>query len=173
MPDLRNGEGNMLTYQDQGTDIVIVFSTAALDRFARNRQLHPSSAEAGGQLFATFDSAVAHIELATGPRPTDHRSRYRFQPDRWAEQLEIKTMFRQGLHYVGDWHTHPTQAPLPSSEDLRNIRAVVRKSLHQLTGFVLVVVGNAPFPRGLSVTVDTGKDALRLQVATASTTCVV
>ncbi|QYO66019.1 Mov34/MPN/PAD-1 family protein [Leptolyngbya sp. 7M] len=159
----------MLTYENERSDIAIVFGTAALDHFARNRQLRPSSAEAGGQLFATFDDGVAHIDLATGPRPTDHRSRYVFRPDRRSEQLEIKTMFMRGLHYVGDWHTHPTQIPQPSIEDLRNIRAAVRQSVHELKGFLLVVVGNAPFPVGLSVTLDTGDDALRLQVAATST----
>lgn len=163
----------MLTYRNQGCDIVIVFSTAALDHFARNRQLQPSSAEAGGQLFATFDSGIALVELATGPRPTDHRSRYGFRPDRRAEQREIKTMFKRGLHYVGDWHTHPTPIPQPSTEDLRNIRAAVKHSVHDLKGFLLVVVGNAPLPAGLSVTLDTGEYAVRLEVATASTTSVV
>lgn len=163
MPRLRNREGDMLTYQNQGSDIVIVFSTASLDHFARNRQLQPSSTEAGGQLFATFYGGVAHIELATGPNSTDHRSRYSFRPDRRAEQSEIKTMFKLGLHYVGDWHTHPTQIPHPSIEDLRNIRAAVTHSVHDLQGFFLVVVGNAPFPEGLSVTLDTGKNALTFQ----------
>ena len=163
----------MLTYKNQGSDIVVVFSSSALDHFARSRQLQPFSAEAGGQLFATFDGVVAVIELATGPRLTDHRSRYGFRPDRQAEQLEIKSMFERGLHYVGDWHTHPTQVPVPSPEDLSSIRAVVRQSTHQLKGFVLVVVGKAPFPDGLSVTVDTGQDALPLEVATPSTTSVV
>lgn len=173
MPRLRNGKGHMLAYKNQRSDIVIVFSTAALDHFVQNRQLQPSSAEAGGQLFATFDGGVALIELATGPRRTDHRFRYGFRPDRKAEQQEIKTMFNRGLHYVGDWHTHPTQIPEPSIEDLRNIRAAVKQSVHELEGFLLVVVGNASFPAGLSVTLDTGKDALTLKVASASTTGVV
>ena len=163
MSRLQNREVNMLTYQNQASDIVIVFSTTTLDHFARNRQLQPSSAEAGGQLFATFDGGIALIELATGPRLTDHRSRYGFRPDRRAEQLEIKTMFKRGLHYVGDWHTHPAQIPYPSSEDLQNIRSAVNNSVHELKGFLLVVVGNAPFPLGLAVRFDTGNGMVLLQ----------
>jgi integrative and conjugative element protein (TIGR02256 family) len=160
----------MLAYKDQGANIVIEFSAATLDHFVRNRQIKNSAAEAGGQLFATFNGGVTLVEKATGPRRGDRRSRFGFHPDQRAEQMEIKRMFKRGLHYVGDWHTHPTQIPYPSPQDLQSIRAAVRHSIHELKGFILVIVGNAPFPAGLSVTLDTGKEAYKLQVFVASTT---
>lgn len=88
---------------------------------------------------------------ATGPRPTDRRSLYNYEPDRNAEKVEINDRFAQGLHFVGDWHTHRQRRPIPSSTDERNIAELVRFSSHDLAGFILVIVGQAWFPEGLHV----------------------
>lgn len=93
------------------------------------------------------------VEEATGPRPTDTRARTRYQPDRVTEQREIDERHRIGLHYVGDWHTHPEAIPTLSSLDIASISETVRRSTHSLNGFVLVVVGSSEPPDGLSVSV--------------------
>jgi proteasome lid subunit RPN8/RPN11 len=61
------------------------------------------------------------------------------------------------LHYVGDWHTHPELRPYPSPPDDHSIAECVRKSSHDLNGFVLVVVGRLEPPGGLTVGVHDGK----------------
>lgn len=103
-------------------------------------------------MFASFDDpSVTMVSEITGPRDTDKRSMYNYEPDRIAEKAEIRDRFARGLHFVGDWHTHRQRIPKPSGTDEHSIRELVRFSSHDLAGFVLVVVGQAPFPDGLHV----------------------
>ena len=98
-------------------------------------------------------------------RAKDRRGRMFFHPDRKTEQAEIVALYASGLHYIGDWHTHPTQYPMPSKVDIRNIEESVTQSTHQLNAFVLVIVGNATPPEGLYVSVNDGIEDIRLAAA--------
>lgn len=123
------------------------------------RQLTARHREAGGQLFAVFSGSDVVISEATGPRRSDRRTRTSYHPDREVEQREIRERHSQGLHYVGDWHTHPSPTPMPSSLDYLSMRDSVRASEHQLNGFVLIVVGTLSAPDGLHVSVNDGSRA--------------
>ena len=126
------------------------------------RQVQLCHCEAGGQLFATFEEGNVIVRRATGPRASDRRSRFSFVPNRLAERREIKHLFRAGLHYVGEWHTHPTPIPRPSGVDLRSMSDTFLKSRHELAGFVLLIVGTVAPPRGLFVAVCDGKRCVEL-----------
>lgn len=128
----------------------IYFTEDVLRHFDAHRQTRLDNTEAGGQLFAEIGD-VTTIRRATGPRKWDRRGRFFYFPNKILEASEIRTMYRQGLHFVGDWHTHPEKIPTPSSTDIQNIRRCYKESRHQLLGFMMVIVGLAPFPEGLSV----------------------
>lgn len=141
---------------------VLAFADRVLDHFGSHRQVRPWHREAGGQLFAAIEGSKIVVEEATGPRPGDRRTRTSYLPDRAAERLEIEDRFRSGLHFVGDWHTHPEKVPNPSSRDIASIGESVLKSSHTLNGFILVVVGRSGPPEGLHVLLHDGKNASRL-----------
>jgi integrative and conjugative element protein (TIGR02256 family) len=109
------------------------------------------SFEAGGQLFARIDGMKWSVERATGPSRTDFRTRFGFKPDRKREQEEIDNLFLSGLHYVGDWHTHPEAEPKPSIRDIVSLTEMVKKSRYDTPGFLLAIVGTALTPTGLWV----------------------
>lgn len=138
-----------IVFRIGNSDQQLVLTTGVLNHLASLQQISRSSPEAGGQLFARFVGELIHVERATGPRPTDRRSRFRYIPDQRADQKEIDAAHRQGLHFIGDWHTHPEPIPTPSSHDVRSIRSVVAGSKHDLNGFVLLIAGTDSFPRGL------------------------
>jgi len=71
-------------------------------------------------------------------------------------------MHRNGLHFVGDWHTHPEPVPTPSAADIRTIKEAVAKSRHHLHGFIMIVVGSSDFPDALHVSLNTTDSNLRL-----------
>jgi integrative and conjugative element protein (TIGR02256 family) len=71
-------------------------------------------------------------------------------------------MHRKGLHFVGDWHTHPEAVPTPSASDIRTIEEAVAKSPHHLHGFLMIVVGSGDFPIALHVSLNTEACHLRL-----------
>lgn len=127
----------------------LVMESEVLAVLSQNRQRRLWHAEACGQLFARFDGTKVILAQATGPRPGDRRGRYFCHPDRLVEQNEINEMFAQGLHYVGDWHTHPELVPTPSGKDEQNMRDILAGARLEVLGLFLVIVGTGDFPEGL------------------------
>lgn len=145
------GTRSVISYPigDSGQELIL--TDTILDHLKRYRQRTPGSREAGGQLFARFEDARVSIERATGPNPSDQRTLFTFSPNRLVERREIKRLFEVGLHYVGDWHTHPEAHPCPSDTDIHSFQEMFQQSRHKLASFVMIIVGNAGFPDGLFV----------------------
>lgn len=134
-----------------GNSSSVVITDTALDTMNRFRQLSSHAKEAGGQLFAKFHGADTIISEATLPKWLDRRSRSGFYPNRWLQQCEIHKRHALGLHFVGDWHTHPEPIPYPSHNDIHSMIECFRQSSHELRAFILIVVGTEPPPNGLYV----------------------
>lgn len=137
-----------LTFTDPTGNLRVLVRGAALLHVSLHRQTSCWRREAGGQLFARIHGDEWSVEQATGPRQSDFRSRFGFRPNRKAEQQEIVERFTAGLHYVGDWHTHPERSPKPSSTDLSSMNDMVSASRHELPGFLMMIVGTRPGPSG-------------------------
>jgi len=129
----------------------VEFTDSVLALFRRHRQRHFWSCEAGGQLFFRPDESVFRVGLATGPGRHDRCSPFSFWPNRAREQQDIQRFFPQGLHYIGDWHSHPEDNPSPSDTDINKMLAIFRESDHQLPFMLLVVVGRSSDSGGLWV----------------------
>lgn len=140
-----------------GSGQSLVFSNGVIQHLCRFRQRWWWHREAGGQLFARFIEGNVVVNTATGPRDTDRRTRTSYVPDRDAEREEIAKFFEQGLHFVGDWHSHAETYPAPSALDDRSMAECVRKSDHSLNGFLLVIVGTALPPDGWHISVHDGE----------------
>ena len=132
-------------------DGAIVFEDDVLRTFDHFRQRRLWQREAGGQLFARFDGPLTVIAEATTPTRIDRRWRSAFEPNRQKEQRQIDERFVKGLHFVGDWHTHPEDRPTPSRTDLHSVQECLRQSKHQLKALVLVIVGRASQPNSVWV----------------------
>lgn len=130
-------------------DVQVDVSADVLRHFQQHIQRRCFDKEAGGQLFAAIRRNVWSVAVATGPRPSDYRTRFGFRPDRAAERAEIQSLFEKGLHYVGDWHTHPQNVPRPSWLDLRSMKQMAEQSVHSLPGFLMAVVGRSDTPNGI------------------------
>jgi integrative and conjugative element protein (TIGR02256 family) len=146
------------------SDETVEVADLVLKHLARYRQLGKRQTEAGGQLFGTVTGSTISILEATGPRKSDHRSRYSYVPDRRVEQREIDERFAVGLHFLGDWHAHPELLPSPSGTDLRDMKECVKRSERAVSGFLLLIVGTAPIPRGLHASLHDGNEVLFLEI---------
>lgn len=144
-----------LTFKSKPS-LLITFEDDVLDHMGAYRQTNCFRREAGGQLFAKVTSHAWVVCVATGPRKSDFRSRFGYRPHRAAEQEEIDRFFKQGLHFVGDWHTHPQAKPSPSDTDIWSMNDTVSRSEHSLVGMLLTIVGTLPFPEGLWVSMHSG-----------------
>src|ERR1035437_6261184 len=137
-------------------------SAAAVETMVGFRQTRSQDKEAGGQLFACFSGPDVVIVEATPPTILDYRSRCGFRPNRWLQRGAIMNRYRSGLHFVGDWHTHPEDQAKPSSEDICGMQDCFKRSAHDLTAFVMIIVGIAPPPAGWYVGAITGTSVQRL-----------
>jgi integrative and conjugative element protein (TIGR02256 family) len=138
----------------------VIFTNELCAHLRNNRQT--SGPEVGGQLFGAIDNNKIIVSLATGPRDEDKKSRFRLVVCRKSEQREIGTLFKKGLHYLGDWHTHPEASPSPSRLDLQSMQECFRKSKHKHGAFLMAIVGNGDQDSWLWVSLHRAKDYLRL-----------
>jgi integrative and conjugative element protein (TIGR02256 family) len=127
----------------------VELSDDVLETLHRHRQLKAASREAGGQLFARFGNDGMVIVRATEPTAGSRRGRTFFWPSRRDEQKEIKALFAEGLHYVGDWHSHPEAFPEPSSADIDKMEGIYDESQHELNCMVMLIVGTSEAPAGI------------------------
>lgn len=134
-----------MKYMHRGSSIQL--AAPCMETLRAHRQRTRFQRENGGQLFACFVGDNLVIERATCVKGV--RSRFSFHPHRDEEQREIDALFGQGLHYVGDWHTHPEGTPTPSRPDRTKMLEIFRQSKHQLPYMLMGIVGLAPFPAGL------------------------
>jgi integrative and conjugative element protein (TIGR02256 family) len=138
-------------YQIGESGQYLTFEKNVLDHFDKWRQLGSIMPEAGGQLFGTVEDQCIILKRATGPRRSDRRGRFFFVADRFAERREIGALHKSGLHYFGDWHTHPQTVPTPSGTDLASMADLFARSKHELNAFLMVIVCTTGFPDGLHV----------------------
>ena len=146
----------MIEYPIGRSGQALIFTDPVVETFSKHRQLRFWQREAGGQLFGRFDGSRIAILEATGPRRTDRRTRTSYIPDRRAEQREIDDRFGRGIHFIGDWHSHPEKIPVPSYRDVSSLDDTVRRSSHSMLAFVLVIVGQLAAPKGLHVSIFRG-----------------
>ncbi|MGF6414847.1 Mov34/MPN/PAD-1 family protein [Paraburkholderia sp. MM5482-R1] len=148
----------ILKYRLPGAAWSLELSETAIGTLLGHVQRSPSSKESVGQLFTkdlTSNPVVA--EVATVLTPTRAAwARVTFSTDRARNERE--SLFTNGLHCIGFWHTHPEPSPTPSMEDRRLARDHSLAAKPQLSGIVFVIVGNAPPPIGVRVWIDDGID---------------
>lgn len=157
-----------LRYESKERGTIICLVPQVVAHFAQNRQQRKIKTEIGGQLFGQFVNNEVRVVSATGPSTLDKRGWSWFRPDKRTQNLEIKRLFEKGLHFVGDWHTHPESIPNPSFVDLESMKDCFKKSRHELKAFLMVIVGRADFPKGLWVSLHDKASWERLALSNGS-----
>ena len=91
------------------------------------RQEKSTSVESAGLLVGCYSqNGEVLIDTFTTPKVSDQRTRKTFKLDAQAHQTEVDEAYHasdQLLGYVGTWHTHPQDFPLPSIPDKTDWRA--------------------------------------------------
>lgn len=134
----------------------VLFTEQALAHMYAHAQHRPWQKEAGGEIFSDApDSAGLVITSAAGPNPRDRRSRYAWNPDTTAADLDRQTKFDQGRHAVGLWHTHPEPSPTPSTLDRQTTQDYLEAFKGDRSRYLMVIIGNRGSPPALEVWVAT------------------
>jgi integrative and conjugative element protein (TIGR02256 family) len=127
----------------------IIVEAKVLNYLKSFRQLSSSNFESGGQLFAILTDGDVQIKTRNGPNKKDICSSFHFIPDLQLEQKAINSQFKKGLHYVGDWHTHPQDEPAPSDLDFNTMSSCFSNSKHQLDSILRLIVGRLEGTNGI------------------------
>jgi integrative and conjugative element protein (TIGR02256 family) len=119
----------------------IIILGNVFENIAQYMQIH-NNPESGGLLFAEFKLPEIIIKKISISNKNDYRTRYEYKPDQIKQQKIIDSYFKKGLHYIGEWHTHPEKIPVPSIIDIITMKDIFIKSKHRLNYFLLIIVGN-------------------------------
>lgn len=108
-----------LVFKDREGQIA-VFSEAVMATLLQYRQLNDSALEAAGVLIGERRGDHLVICDLSIPGSGDYRSRCRVDRKGKHHQRKVIDCFNSSggyLQYLGEWHTHPEDRPLPSSQD--------------------------------------------------------
>ncbi|MCW3177769.1 MULTISPECIES: Mov34/MPN/PAD-1 family protein [Acinetobacter] len=134
---------NELIFKSNDESLVIVMPEVISD-LVSHRQLTPTSKEAAGVLIG--ERRGPHIVIWTISLPSDEDIRDRFSVDRVGKhhQNVVDQAFQKSKgtwQYIGEWHTHPEDAPSPSPTDINSWRT----NLFSNEELILIIVGRTNF----------------------------
>jgi integrative and conjugative element protein (TIGR02256 family) len=137
-----------IQFQHNDLPYLVVFEASAWTNIQNRVQLLPWTPESGGQMFGKIDGWKIIVSEATGPHRKDVRSRTSFVFDVDSANAEIAERFKNGLHYLGDWHTHPESSPQPSTQDRQNAGRMFKNAAGR-PFFLMVIAGTGKSYVGL------------------------
>ncbi len=99
--------------------------------------------ETGGILVGTYsdDGALARVSGAVGPPEGSEATSTRFVRSQTGLAELLRQLWAVHQHYLGEWHSHPKGAGLPSPQDRRQMAAISDDSAYSCPHPILVVVG--------------------------------
>lgn len=100
---------------------MVLMCDAVISTFDAHRQT-PRMPEAGGVLLGRRRGIHVEVVHATSPMSTDQRSPVSFIRESVGHQEQAVTFWEQSggeIGYLGEWHTHAQNRPLPSSIDVK------------------------------------------------------
>lgn len=124
-----------------------VFIRPDVLQFLKSLTLQTPGVETGGILVGRVgEMGEVIIEAASGPGPSAHCSATGFDRDVAYCQCFMNDAAVEGLLYVGEWHSHPTQDNRPSQTDLVSLRLVAEQPGYLTTQPVMIIMSRSGVP---------------------------
>jgi integrative and conjugative element protein (TIGR02256 family) len=126
---------------------VVEIGDCAIKIMQDSRQLEAQSMESGGILLGRLilDTENVIIDEVTQPMVGDQRGRTFFIRGKCPTQYYIDAAWTESRGtriYLGEWHTHPEDNLLPSSQHLRNWQYIVQNAQYEQPFLLFLIVGN-------------------------------
>lgn len=126
-------------------ELKLNISEEILKQFNRMEQF-PGQVEAGGILLGKYDllSHTYYISGITTPNKNDRAGSSFFIRNKKSAQKEINKAWKKSngiVNYLGEWHTHCCQHPLPSLTDLNFIKQIAEDEVSPYGHFFMIIVG--------------------------------
>ncbi len=130
---------------DQISGGILKIGDQALQRMVAKRQFSKKDLESGGVILGRhiIDSKNFIVDTITEPVPEDRQSRYSFFRSEKHQELitSIWEASEGTCQYLGEWHTHPEDIPLPSSKDFSSWKKLLKTSILPCPYIFFIIVG--------------------------------
>jgi integrative and conjugative element protein (TIGR02256 family) len=114
-----------------------------------------SNLETGGVLAGFYSNDTLIVDSVSGPGPNAHHEVDEFIIDKEHMDLYLDQQYRDSVGrniYIGEWHTHPQEIPIPSEQDLVSIAERTFEWSHGSIVFVIIgFVGFVPHSLGQQI----------------------
>ncbi|WP_179152785.1 Mov34/MPN/PAD-1 family protein [Chromohalobacter israelensis] len=119
----------------------VLFPRFALELIIQYRQSEIYTPESGGMILGRIRGEYLDIAHVTEPGGHDFQSRFQFiRRDYGHHQVALDAWETSNseVGYLGEWHTHPEDSPMPSSIDLAGWKKVIRDGHSPYCLFIIV-----------------------------------
>lgn len=100
--------------------------------------------EFGGFLIGYYSDDLKKLYITDTIQPTKYKaSRYQFERDATGINETLKNHYEQipKTYYVGEWHTHPNNLPIPSTTDINAINEILNHKDTSIQNPILLIIG--------------------------------
>lgn len=136
---------DMYYYMGEGEGQKLKFPAEILKLLHSYRQDTQEKTEAGGIIVGKITYPDEHyvVKTITEPMASDIRTRYTFFRDAKLHQEAFDKLEQNDefLTYIGEWHTHPENYPLPSITDINNWKRLLREVDLDGDYMIFIIVG--------------------------------
>jgi integrative and conjugative element protein (TIGR02256 family) len=133
----------ILTKSDGGKLEISSYALSRMLAFVQDTRCKP---EAGGVLIGRYirDSPDIVIDEVTVPMAGDRKRRLSFWRSRQPHQQALDQSWLDSggtSTYLGEWHTHPEDIPIPSDTDIKNWQARLKKDIFSGDTLFFIIIG--------------------------------
>ena len=114
-----------------------------LNKLVENGKSHYPN-EFGGFLIGYYSDENKHLHITDTILPKSFKaSKYNFERSTKGIEKKLGNYYKETPEkfYVGEWHTHPDNSPIPSGTDISAINAIINNQNACLTNPVLLIIG--------------------------------
>lgn len=100
--------------------------------------------EFGGFLIGYYSDSKEHLHITDSIFPKSFKaSKYSFERSTKGIEKILSSFYKKNpkKFYVGEWHTHPDNIPIPSSIDISAINAIINNQDSCIANPVLLIIG--------------------------------
>ncbi|MDO5636496.1 MAG: Mov34/MPN/PAD-1 family protein [Myroides sp.] len=133
-------------------DLSISLSNKVVSVFKKYIQNDVKKPEAGGIITGKVYEKLVEVLNCSEPTILDQRSRYNFSRSYKSAQKYINKIFNESKGeeiYLGEWHTHPEDIPIPSNTDIKSFNKTLNKNILNSNIHFMIIVGRTAIYLGI------------------------
>lgn len=125
-------------------DKSVVFTSEVVSLFERYKQIEKKQHESGGILLGKIYNNLIIIDQISEPSNEDKSGKYYFERSVKKAQKIVEKAWKESNGeriYLGEWHTHPEDIPMPSRDDKKLIENMLKHSRMEIDFLFMVIIG--------------------------------